>query len=246
MKSIILSATLVMMLFASCDKSMFTPNNTGTSGSVTRFAISGNYMYAIDMNLIKVYDITDAENPEFRNSVELGYEIETIFSNENYLYIGANDGIFILDVTQPETPVVLSKYEHIVACDPVIAIDDIAYSTVRSGSACGGNMTTASSLLVIDVTDKSNPMEITRLMMEEPYGLAMDNDFLFVCNGAQGVRVFDITQQTNPVELFDLSCTDARDVIANNGQLIVSTVSNYQVFDYSDINHITLTTTINK
>ena len=53
--------------------------NVGQGGSLARFKIVGDYLYAVDSHNINVFDISDLENPADLDDVYAGFDIETIF-----------------------------------------------------------------------------------------------------------------------------------------------------------------------
>lgn len=69
--------------------------STGTGGSLARFKIVDNYLYVVDHSSLKVFGISDAQTPIFLDSQEISVQIETIFNQGNYLYIGSARGMFI-------------------------------------------------------------------------------------------------------------------------------------------------------
>src|SRR5215203_1013861 len=93
--------------------------NAGQGGSMSRYAIQGSYLYVVDAVSLKVFNIT---NDQFTliSTQEVGSGIETIFSRPDYLYLGANNGMYIYSLQNPESPEFNFRYEHIVACDPVV------------------------------------------------------------------------------------------------------------------------------
>src|SRR5688572_21175095 len=81
----------------SCDSDMASEglgSGTGQGGSTTRFAISGTHMYVVDHSSIQVFNIT-SESFEQVNIVTIGFGMETIFAKGEYLYLGANDAMYI-------------------------------------------------------------------------------------------------------------------------------------------------------
>lgn len=232
----------LLSIIQSCSKdNSLSPSTSGggKSGSLTTFAVTGSYMYALDANKLKVYNVSDAKNPVLKNEVSLGYEIETIFSYEGNLFIGASDGVFILDISNPEKPIVNSKYEHVQSCDPVVAQGTTAYSTVRTSSTCSMRANVSSSqLLVLDVTNKTNPILTNSISMNEPYGLAVEGNALYVCDGSSGLKLFDVTIPTQPVLTKTISGINARDVISNGNILLVSTPTSYIFYNVSNLSNV--------
>lgn len=234
-----------LLLFIACGKTdaLRTENNNsnGKSGSITRFAIVGDFLYTINEKNIVTFDLEDPRHPKEVGTKSIGLNIETIFAYQNNLYIGASDGIYIVDISNPKDPVVVSKAQHNWGCDPVVVAGNYAYSTVRFGSLCNTNVSN-SSLIVYDVSNASYPIEIRQLQMFEPYGLGVQDNYLFVCDGKYGLKLFDISDPTNPQYLIEnsLKDIDARDVILDSDLLIVATTTGYYFYNISEISNIRL------
>ena len=172
---------------------------SGTGGSLARFNINEDYLYVVDQNKLSVFNIAGLRNPELIKSEWVGRDIETIFYKENHLYLGSSSGMYIYSLEDPAAPQYKSMFSHILGCDPVVVKDDIAYVTIRGGNACGQEW---SQLDVIDVADKSNPQLMKSYEMENPYGLGVKDDWLFVCDGTAGLKIYD-TKNTPNLELTD-------------------------------------------
>ena len=172
---------------------------SGTGGSLARFNINEDYLYVVDQNKLSVFNIAGLRNPELIKSEWVGRDIETIFYKENHLYLGSSSGMYIYSLDDPAAPQLKSMFSHILGCDPVVVKDDIAYVTIRGGNACGQEW---SQLDVIDVADKSNPQLLKSYDMENPYGLGVKDDWLFVCDGTAGLKIYD-TKNTPNLELTD-------------------------------------------
>ena len=163
-------------------------DGTGQGGSLARFKIVGDYLYAVDSHNINVFEISDLENPRDLDDVFAGFDIETIFNRGNYLFLGSMRGMYIYDITSPAVPTRVSVFEHGTACDPVVVDDNYAYVTLRGGSLCGA---TESGLYIVDISIIENPELKVFYPMDEPYGLGIKEDKLFICDGSSGLKVYD-------------------------------------------------------
>lgn len=168
---------------------------SGQGGSFARFKVVQDHLYIVDHSLLYAFDISAATEPQLKSAQNIGWDIETIFSQEGYLYIGSATGMLIYDIADVANPVYTSEIRHWTGCDPVVVKGDYAYLTLRGGNDCGQDL---SFLEVIDVSDKSNPSVVARYDMEEPYGLGITNDRLYVSDGAHGLHIYD---RTDPVYL---------------------------------------------
>lgn len=240
MKKILL--LLLPILMVSCDKQNsefnsagIASNTTGKNGSLTRFAIKDNLMYTIDFNYVKVFDITNNNNPKLMGSTKVNYGLETITIYGHNIYLGANDGVYILDINNPTKPISLQKIEHHISCDPVVVQGNYAYSTQRVSAVGCGSTWFQSALAVYNVTSTNQSNVETEIPMITPYGLSVEGNWLFVCDeGRGGIVVFDITQPNNPVEVALKTIAEPRDIITMYPYMIVSTKTNFQILNYAN------------
>jgi hypothetical protein len=162
-------------------------NSTGVGGSMARFTINQDFLYMLDGGNIHAVDISIAQQPEKKSSQYLAWDIETIFPYNNLLFIGAQSGMHIFDLQQPETPSFVSTYRHINSCDPVVVENDYAYVTLRSGNECQGF---TNQLEVIHLENLHAPKLIKAYPMYNPHGLGIDRQLLFICDGDAGLKIY--------------------------------------------------------
>ncbi|MEK6153413.1 hypothetical protein WIW50_09140 [Flavobacteriaceae bacterium 3-367] len=170
----------------------------GQGGSLARFKIVDDYLYAVDSHTINVFDIQDLENPKDLDDVYAGFDIETIFNRGQHLFLGSMRGMYIYDISNPAVPSFISEFQHGTACDPVVVDGDYAYVTLRGGNGCGA---TESGLFIVDISVISNPVLAETYAMDEPYGLGIKDAKLFICDGASGLKVYDKTDISDLVSL---------------------------------------------
>ncbi|MGW9684067.1 LVIVD repeat-containing protein [Flagellimonas sp. 2504JD1-5] len=163
---------------------------TGQGGSLARFKIVEDYLYAVDSHNINIFNISDLDNPLELEDVYAGFDIETIFNRGNHLFLGSMRGMYIYDITSPDKPTFVSEFQHGTACDPVVVDGDYAYVTLRGGNFCGA---TESGLFIVDISNIQNPELAKMYPMDEPYGLGIKDEKLFICDGESGLKVYDKT-----------------------------------------------------
>ncbi|WP_372916616.1 LVIVD repeat-containing protein [Salegentibacter sp.] len=164
---------------------------TGTGGSMARFNIKDKFLYVVGQQTLSVFNISSLSSPEHISTDYVGWQIETIFNQDDYLYLGSSTGMYIYSIEDPSTPEFVSVLQHVLGCDPVVVDGDMAYVTIRGGNECGQSW---SQLQVIDVADKQNPELLATYEMDSPYGLGVKDDLLFVCDGDSGLKIYDKTQ----------------------------------------------------
>jgi hypothetical protein len=190
----------------------------GKGGSLARFKIVNSFLYAVDNHSINIFDIKNLNEPTKLESVYAGFDIETIFNRNQYLFLGSMSGMFIYDISVPDSPQFVSEFRHGTACDPVVVDDNFAFITLRSGNSCGAF---ESSLLIVDISDIENPNLIKSYAMQGPYGLGLKNEKLFICDGDAGLKVYDKTDVNNIIQLNHFDDIIAFDVIPLENQLLM-------------------------
>jgi hypothetical protein len=246
MKHIFLFSIIILFLLG-CNKTASEFNSStpsGSGGSLARFTVVGNYLYAVDQQSLKVFDLTDPVHPVFKRSVSVGLEIETIFPFKDKLFIGSTSVVHIFSISDPTNPQKLSEAispDVMRRCDPVVAKDSVAYATLRTNGACGG---TQSILAIFDIKDVAHPVQKGSRPLSEPYGLGYQDNTLYVCDKNNGLMVFDITQAYNPTLVRSVTGVKMIDVIPYGDVLVGWTSDGMVLYDISDRKNPVLLTNI--
>lgn len=216
---VILLLLVSTLIFASCEtnssstseSSSNSGNSTGNSGSTAQFIISDHYLYTVDKTTLRLFDLSTG-TAKFLREIPVGFSIETIFARENTLFLGASDGVHIYDISTRESPQFLSKYQHIVSCDPVVADQKFAYCTLSTGRArCSRGI---NSLDIVDINDLHSPFLVQSFQLSNPQGLGLvGSDRLVVCDN--GLKLFDISDRTKAKLLNKSTVANAYDIIPN-------------------------------
>jgi hypothetical protein len=234
---------VVLVAATQCNKGTASSSTTGSGGSTARFAIYGNYLYTVDKSNLKVFNIADDANPVLKNTVPVGFDIETIYPFKDKLFIGSTSMVYIFSVENPESPKKLSTAispEVIRRCDPVVAKDTVAYATLRTNGPCGGRQ---SVLVAYDIRDIANPVQKADYPVSEPYGLGYADTALYVCD-RYGLHVFNIEKAFDPQ--LKKTFTDGwyLDVIPYNNTLICQVQDGLTLYDITSCMNPTLITKI--
>lgn len=213
------------------------PGGAGVGGSLARFTITDGHLYTVDQWDLDVYDLSQANCPSLVNTINIGWDIETIYASEQKLFFGSNSGMTIYDISNPATPVYLSGYSHWTACDPVYVKDNYAYVTLRSGTLCNGS--TLNQLDLVDISDITNPILVNSFPMDNPHGLSGKEENLFLCEGTFGLKTFDIS---DPLTLdknlldhkTDRAATDVIVVPGDQNVLLVIGEDGFYQYNFDD------------
>lgn len=217
---------LAFVVLASCSKES---GESGTPGSMARFAISGNQLYTVSNSDLSVFDISNPASPELKTSTYVPGFVETIFSKDSILFFGTRGGMLIYDNSDPINPKFISEYSHVYSCDPVVVSKNYAFVTLNSGSInCGRGL---NQLEVIDLNDLKNPKQVAQYDMVSPNGLGIDDGVLFVCDN--GLKAY-LAHDFNNLELIDHFDVDAYDVIPDDGYLLLIGQDGFHQYKYTD------------
>src|SRR5690606_1133897 len=93
---------------------------TGISGSFAQMTIMGDYLYVLDNNRLKPYNISNPTNLVIGEEAWLSWDTETIFPYDGYLYLGTTTGMMIYNTANPASPQYVGAISHARACDPVV------------------------------------------------------------------------------------------------------------------------------
>ena len=201
-------------------------------GSLARFALLGDYLYTVDGDAIQSFRLESA-NPVLFNRTSVNFGIETLFPYTGgpnaQLYVGGNQGLYIMDAGDPGNLRKQGEVSHVQSCDPVVVQGDLAYVTLRG--ECFGE---SNRLEIISVSDPGAPELVTDYTLQEPYGLGIDGDYLFVGDGAAGLKVYGNARSPRDLTLLkQLGEVRARDIIPFNGVALVVAQNGLFQYDYS-------------
>ena len=226
---------------------------TGVNGSMSRFAITERYLYTIHVQnafyaaqpsyssiwtgssgWLKVFDIEN-DRCENVNSLGISIDVETLFAYNDHLFIGMANGMQIYSIQNPLMPALVSSSWHFWGCDPVVVDDDYAYLTIRSTNTCGQN---SNLLQVIDISEISQPKVVSEYPLQEPFGLGIADNKLFICDN--GLKVYDATIPTLVGSKLLFSTTEFKgfDLIPYHNLLLVIGGDGLYQYSYSSDNQL--------
>jgi hypothetical protein len=139
--------------------------------------------------------------------------------------------MFIYNVVNADAPAPAGQFEHARSCDPVIADDNYAYVTLRSGTECEGF---TNQLEIINLKN-GNPVLEKTYSMKNPHGLSKDGNLLFICDGAAGLKLYNAADVLNLQLVSEVSDIETFDVIAMNKIALVVTKDGLYQYSYADL-----------
>lgn len=213
-------------------------SNSGMGGSMARFTIVNDYLYTVTNSELYSFDIHTGDDPQLKKKTNLfNWGIETIYPFKNKLFIGSTTGMYIYNLTDPASPALLGQMNHVRSCDPVIADDEYAYVTLRSGTVCQGF---TNQLEVLDITNLTQPSLVKIYEMTNPHGLSKDGNLLFICDGKDGLKVYNASNVNSLKLVKEFNNLETYDVIAHNKLALVVAKDGLYQYDYSNASGIKL------
>lgn len=209
----------------------------GIGGSMARFGLIGNHLLAVDNSTYYNFDLTNATSPSLETKTGISSGIETMFLSGNTMFLGTRTGMRVYNVTDVTKPTYISDFWHATGCDPVVVQNNKAYVTIRGGNVCGSNV---NRLDVLDITNIKTPVLIRSYNMTGPYGLGIDDDVLFVCDGDAGLKVYNASDPYSISEHLIATFKDinAYDVIPLGSSLLMIGADGFYQYNYTNLNDI--------
>lgn len=208
----------------------------GVGGSMARFSLLDNYLYTVTTSGLNVFSIAQQAKPSLINTLNFGWDIETIFPFKNKLFIGSMAGMYIFNTNNPAKPVQESRFAHARVCDPVIADDNFAYVTLRSGTQCAGF---TNQLDILNIENIASPALVKTYPLTNPHGLSKYDNLLFICDGKDGLKVYNAANVNDLKLVKTFGGFESYDVIVYNNTAIVSAKDGIYQYDFSNPNNIT-------
>lgn len=213
--------------------------DVGKGGSLARFTIVGNYLYAVDNHFLYTYNIENPKNPVKTNTSPMSFDMETIYPFKNKLFIGSRTGLYIYSIDTPSVPSKIGEAKHGRSCDPVVATDSVAYVTLKGSSMCGP---AEDGLYIHDIKNIFQPILKTTIKISTPEGLGLQDKALYVCCNNNGLRIYDLSDPYKPVEQKVLTDGIYKDVIPYGNLLVCYVTTGILLYDISNpVNPLKLT-----
>lgn len=233
---------LLLLSLFSCSTENPGPNGDakgdGAGGSLARFVLVDDYLYTVDDQSLRIFDISNRDKPSFVNQKYIGFDIETLYSMGEHLFVGSRLGMYLYDISDPEFPLQLSRVEHVRSCDPVVSDGNYAYVTLHTSAACEGEV---NQLEIYNVENPTAPEHLRTITMERPIGLGLYGNNLLVTDKSV-VRILDVSNPAAPdllggipVDAFDLIIKDEVLFVIGTEALYQYSINSEDILAYESI-----------
>lgn len=193
--------------------SLYVPSN----GSFD-LVVDGSYAYLANSEPgVTIVNINDPYNPStiisINSSHSLNNYIKVIDKDGRYIYAVGNYGLLVVDVIDPDNPVIVGEYETNRNVRDIEISNGYLYS-VDSDWSHMGNM---------EIFDISNPYNVTRVGLHsfadeaaEMEGLSVDESYVYASSDQNILYILDVSDPTQSVIVGRITGTDhhAQDVVS--------------------------------
>jgi hypothetical protein len=135
-------------------------------------------------------DVSNLLEPRVLSAIQLPlhYTPRGLFISENYLYVPEAHGLYIIDITNPQS--ILPEGNYLDTADFQYHDVFVSGNTAYFGSV---------DLRILDLTDKANPYMRTQYdRAGYIYDVDVVDNYAYLANGRSALNVVDITDKINP------------------------------------------------
>ena len=210
----------------------------GVGGSMARFGLYDDYLYTVDNSTVYMFDVKDAAKPVSIGKQQIGWAMETMFIYDGHMFLGTQSGMQIMSLKVPTALSYVGSFWHVTSCDPVVISEGYAYITLRGGNACGSNVNRL-DVVKFSADYKTSTLEAS-YPLTGPYGLGIDDNTLFICDGDAGLKIYDVEDKLNidDHQIARFPGIKTYDVIPVDGYLFMIGDNGFYQYDYSNLQDI--------
>ena len=187
--------------------------------AASQLAVAGELAYLIVEGGLAVLDVSDPTAPQEVAFYEVA--ANDIVVDGNYVYLAAALGLQILSVAEPSDPQLIGRVVEYDSSGRVAVAGDTIYMTVQEELCSPTGCVIQSRLVVIDITDRTQPRRLARIDYFEATDLVIDGGQLYAAG--DDVQILDISQPEQPVTI-SLAATPgyAAQIAVTGGRLYVA------------------------
>jgi hypothetical protein len=154
------------------------------------------------------------------------------------MFFGTRTGMQIYSLKVPTALSYVGNFWHVTSCDPVVISEGYAYITLRGGNVCGSNVNRL-DVVKLSADYKTNTL-VASYPLSGPYGLGIDDQTLFVCDGEAGLKIYDVEDKLtiDSHQIARFAGIKTYDVIPFNEYLFMIGDDGFYQYDYSNLQNI--------
>ncbi|MBN2830592.1 MAG: T9SS type A sorting domain-containing protein, partial [Candidatus Cloacimonetes bacterium] len=164
-------------------------NSLDFADEVVDFVIADSLLYLATLHEMLILNISDLLNIEPYGTFQSFSEFNSITYSESTVYLTSyGNGLFIIDVSNPQSPQQLSNYTQVGNPTDVVVSGNTAYLTCAAGWG----------LYIINVWNPQSPQLTSfQSIPGYPYNVARRGLVCFVATGYHGINIVDVSDPAN-------------------------------------------------
>lgn len=162
-----------------------------TISLITSVGVYDGYLYLAQGDSLSIWDISGGYFAAYVKTISLGGYCWEFVIKDNLLITAQNPGgILILDLTDPENPIIVSSTESQPIVTEITNQDNLIF---------GG---TSEGFTIYDITNPFSPALVTNYTSAlHTYDLKVNDNYLYVNQLDGGVKIYDISDINQPIEV---------------------------------------------
>lgn len=146
-----------------------------------------SHIFVLLVIILGIRASTEAQEIEYVNSI-LWTGMQELYPLDDYVYCAFQNGLVVIDVSEPENPIAVSWTHLQGQCKGVFAEGDYAY--LAEG---------ASGLFIVDISDPAHPVPVGSCdTPDDAQRVFVQGDYAYVSDVPNGLRIIDISDAGNP------------------------------------------------
>lgn len=185
-----------------------------TGGFAQKIELAHNLAYvASGYSGLWILDISDVSNPVGLANINTGGFTADVEVADNFAYIvnwpieqdEATRGLWVIDVSNPYQPKILSQYVGIVRFSQTRAPNVLAKSGDLIFMTQMPTTENDSTLEIIDIADPEQPRHVGVFVNNNsPLDIAVQDSFAYLATSDQGLKIIDWRKPSSPIEITTL------------------------------------------
>lgn len=153
----------------------------------------GNYVYLTDIySEFSIIDVSDPSNPQRVARINFSgvFNLRSLYVSGDYAYVVGEDALVVVDITDPQNPFEVGRWQSPVTVRSVYVIEPYAYLAVSTRG-----------LYIIDISDPQNPVSIGNYDTDgNAYWVCGDTTYAFLAVETSKIYIINVEDPYNPFE----------------------------------------------
>ncbi len=179
--------------------------------------IQGNYAFCANgFNGLIVLNISEPAEPVLAaHLTDVGLAFDIKIKNTFAFIPGRYYGFYVVDISNPTTPQLYTYIDPGYYFEKLDVTDDYAFIS------CGGN-----GVVVLDINQPDLLPEVVAIPTYSANDVFFEEDFLYVADDTDGLKVFDISTVTAPIQIGEYDTDGRSEEIQKSGNIVY--IGDYQ------------------